>query len=139
MFDQVLEFAQNHMVLSGAFVAIAIAVLAYEMMSGAKGLTPAQAVAMMNRDEAVLVDIRDRKEFAQGHAAGAIHIPQSKLDSQLQTLEKHKDKTIVVACKLGNSATLTVAKLHKAGFTQAVKLKGGMTQWQQDGLVMVKK
>lgn len=140
MIDQLFEFVQNHPLLVGLFLLVLIAWIIYETRSAStSGVTSAQATQLINREEAVVLDVRESKDFKAGHIAGARNIPQSSLDSRINELEKHKSQPIIVACKHGQSSGAVQAKLAKAGFERAYKLKGGMVQWQADGLPVVKK
>ncbi|SHE71067.1 Rhodanese-related sulfurtransferase [Modicisalibacter ilicicola DSM 19980] len=139
MIDQLFEFIQNHPLLVGAFVAVLAAWLAYEFQRGNHGVDSGQATALINREDAAVVDIRDANDFKAGHIAGARNIPQSKLDDRMSELDKFKEKPVIVVCKHGQASGMAVAKLAKAGFTRAVKLKGGMAQWQADNLPVVRK
>lgn len=140
MIDQLIDFVQNHPLLVGAFLLVLTAWIAYEIRSsGASGVTSSQATQLINREDAIVVDIREAGDFKAGHIAGARNFPQSRLDTRLSELDKFKDKPIIVACKHGQSSGAALAKLEKAGFERAVKLKGGMSQWQADGLPVVRK
>lgn len=139
MFEQIIEFSINHPLLVSAFVILLLLVIFNETRGATTGVTTAEAVRLMNKDEAVALDIRDRKDFGLGHITGAINIPMVNLDSRMHELDKHKDKKILVVCKMGNTATMAVAKLQKAGFANAMRLKGGMMQWQTDSMPVVKK
>ncbi|MDN6315613.1 MAG: rhodanese-like domain-containing protein [Halomonas sp.] len=140
MIDQLFEFAQNHMLLVGAFLLVLLAWLVYETRSAASnGVGSGEATHLINREDAVVLDIREDKDFKAGHIAGARHIPQSKLDERMHELDKVKDKPVVIVCKHGQSSGVAQAKLAKAGFARALKLKGGMAQWQADSLPVVKK
>ena len=140
MIDQLFEFVPNHPLLVGAFLLVLTAWLVYEMRSASSnGVTSTEATQLINREDAVVLDLRESKDYKAGHIAGALNIPQSNLDSRMNELEKHKGKPVIVVCKHGQSSGAVQAKLAKAGFERAVKLKGGMTQWQSDGLPMVKK
>ncbi|PAU77406.1 Rhodanese-related sulfurtransferase [Franzmannia pantelleriensis] len=140
MIDQLFEFVQNHPLLVGAFLLVLTAWIAYEVRGSSKsGVSASEATQLINREDAVVVDIREANDFKAGHIAGARNIPQSKLDNRISELEKSKDKPIIVVCKHGQSSGAAQAKLEKAGFERAFKLKGGMTQWQADGMPVVKK
>lgn len=140
MIDQLFEFVQNHPLLVGAFLLVLVAWLAYEAMGSSRGsVSSSEATQLINREDAVIIDIRDAKDFKAGHIAGARNIPQSKLDARLGELEKFKDKPAIVVCKQGQSSGIATAKLTKAGFTRALKLRGGMAQWQADSLPLVRK
>lgn len=139
MIDQLFEFTQNHPLLVAAFLIVLTAWLAYEFKRGNHGVDSNEATALINREDGVIVDIRDANDFKEGHIAGARNIPQSRLDERLGELDKFKDKPIVVVCKHGQSSGVAVAKLTKAGFARTAKLKGGMSQWQADNLPVVRK
>lgn len=140
MIDQLFEFVQNHPLLVGAFLLVLTAWILYEVRnSSANGVTSSEATQLINREDAVVVDTRDADAFKAGHIAGARNIPQSRIDERMGELQKVKEKPIIVVCKSGQSSGVAVAKLAKAGFPRALKLKGGMMQWQADGLPVVRK
>lgn len=140
MIDQLLEFVQNHPLLVGAFLLVLVAWLIYETRSAStNAVTSTQATQLINREDAVVLDIRETKDFKAGHIAGARNIPQSNIDSRMSELNKVKNQPIIVVCKQGQGSGVVQAKLAKAGFERVLKLKGGMAQWQADSLPMVKK
>ena len=140
MIDQLFEFVQNHPLLVGAFLLVLTAWILYEVRnSSANGVTSSEATQLINREDAVVVDTRDADAFKAGHIAGARNIPQSRIDERMGELQKVKEKPIIVVCKSGQTAGTIVAKLAKGGYPRVLKLKGGMMQWQADGLPVVKK
>ncbi|WP_106476729.1 rhodanese-like domain-containing protein [Phytohalomonas tamaricis] len=139
MIDQLFEFAQNHLLLVSAFLVLLVAWLAYEAQRSNTGVTSGEATALVNREDGVIVDIREANEFKAGHIAGAINIPNSKFDTRMNELKKHQDKPVIVVCKTGQKAGIIVEKLKKEGYSRAAKLKGGMEQWQADSLPTVKR
>ena len=92
---------------------------------------------MLNADEAVLLDVRDSKEFKAGHIAGALNIPQTKLQDKISELEHYREKIIIVADKLGQQAGAVGRKLQQQGF-KVFRLTGGMMEWQNQNLPVVK-
>jgi rhodanese-related sulfurtransferase len=140
MIDQLFEFVQNHPLLVGAFLMVLTAWILYEVRnSTANGVSASEATQLINREDAVVVDTREAGDFKAGHIAGARNIPQSRIDERMGELEKVKEKPIIVVCKSGQASGMTVAKLAKAGYPRVLKLKGGMMQWQADGLPVVRK
>ncbi|MBE0402660.1 MULTISPECIES: rhodanese-like domain-containing protein [Halomonas] len=140
MIDQLFEFVQNHPLLVGAFLLVLVAWLIYETRSAStNAVTSTQATQLINREDAVVLDIRESKDFKAGHIAGARNIPHNKLDNRMNELDKVKNQPIIVVCKHGQSAGAVQTKLAKAGFERVTKLKGGMAQWQADSLPVVKK
>jgi rhodanese-related sulfurtransferase len=96
------------------------------------------AVQLMNRRDAVVVDVRDAGDYAAGHITGARHIPESQLSDRLKELEKFKGRPVVVCCRSGTRAPVIGATLRKQGFSEAVALSGGIAAWQQASLPLEK-
>ena len=103
-----------------------------------KRATPQDVTLLINRSKATIVDVRDAKEFAEGHLPEAKNIPLADLDKRIGELDKFKSKSVVVVCKSGARASAAAAKLAKAGFTDVVNLDGGVAAWQKAGLPLAK-
>ena len=98
-----------------------------------------QLVDRVNREGAVVVDVRDRKEYEAGHIAGAISIPLANLDTRADELRKYADKPIIVACKMGQHSGEAGMRLRKRGYQNVSRLAGGMAEWQNQNLPVVRK
>ena len=107
--------------------------------AGGPWVNTLQATQLMNRDDAVVVDLRPAAEFAQGHILGARNIPLAELERRAGELDKHKSKPVIVHCGDGNRSGGGVALLRKSGFGNVVNLSGGFGAWQQAGLPVEKK
>ncbi len=103
-----------------------------------KSATPQDVTLLINRSKATIVDVRDAKEFAEGHLPEAKNIPLAELDQRIGELDKFKSKSVVVVCKSGARASSAAAKLAKAGFADVVNLDGGIAAWQKAGLPLAK-
>ena len=103
-------------------------------LSGIKQVGPQEAVLLFNHEDALILDVRENSEYADGHIAKAKHIPLGQLKSRLGDLEKYKDKPIVAVCRSGNRSGHACGLLKKAGFTNVHNLAGGMGAWDQAGL-----
>jgi rhodanese-related sulfurtransferase len=97
-----------------------------------------EAVQLMNRRDAVVLDLRDTGEYAAGHISNARHFPQAQLAERIKELEKFKARPIIVSCASGSRAPAAAAELRKQGFTEAFALRGGVAAWQQAGLPLEK-
>jgi rhodanese-related sulfurtransferase len=140
--DQVIEFVTNHYILAGLFGALLLA-LVYSMvasqLSSLKELSTHDATLLMNKQDAILLDIRPAAEFKKGHILGAKQVKVELLNKgDFTTLEKYKDKPIIVVCAMGMTAKRTASQLLKAGFEQVAVLKGGMNAWQGANLPISK-
>ncbi|QRY80086.1 rhodanese-like domain-containing protein [Pseudomonas sp. PDNC002] len=134
---RLIEFATNHYLLVGALVVLLVLLALHEMRKGGRALSTRELTAMVNADQAVVLDIRPTKEFSAGHIVDALNIPADKLNARLAELEKHKAKTIIVVDGMGQHSGTWCSVLQKAGFT-AAKLSGGIGSWRGDNLPLVK-
>jgi rhodanese-related sulfurtransferase len=108
------------------------------MATGAKNVSVQQAVQLINRKDALVLDIRDAAEFASGHIPNSRHIPAAEIEKRVKELEKYKERPIVLSCRTGNRAALACAILKKNGFQEVFTLKGGVVGWQQAAMPIVK-
>ena len=136
--EQVFEFVGNHPILVGAFLVILALFVRNELVRGGRAVTPQELVNLVNKDGAVVVDVRDKKEFADGHIMGAINVPHTALSGRLAELEKYKERPLVLACKMGQHAGASGTVLRKAGFQNVSRLKGGVAEWRNQSLPVVK-
>lgn len=137
--EQFIEFATNHWMMVGTFAILLILWLGYEFTTGNKAISNQQATLLVNREDGVFLDIRDRGDFRSGHIAGSVNISMASLKDRMGELEKYKAKPVIVVCKMGNSASMAVSELQKAGFEKAAVMRGGMNAWQNDNLPVVSK
>ncbi|QXI28885.1 rhodanese-like domain-containing protein [Pseudomonas vanderleydeniana] len=137
MVDHLIAFATNHYLLTGAFVLLLALLIAHEASRGGASLSTAQLTALVNKDQAVVIDLRPSKDFAAGHIVGSLNIPQDKLMARVGELEKHKAKTLILVDAQGQHSGTHARELLKAGFT-AAKLSGGISSWKADNLPLVK-
>ena len=137
--DRLFEFVVNHYILVSVFVALLLALLVLESRRGGAKISAQGAVSLINKDEAVVVDIRDRKDFGEGRITGSLNIPLSGIKGRANELSKHKDKQIIVVDKMGQHSAMAVKYLKEEGFTNVVRLNGGITDWKASNLPLVKK
>jgi len=108
------------------------------MMFGIGQVSPTEAVLLINREHALVLDVREDAEFAAGHIPEARHIPQGQLASRLPELEKWKEKPIVINCQSGGRSSGACAVLRRSGFTRVFNLSGGIAAWQSAKLPVSK-
>lgn len=107
-----------------------------EQVKAGKQLSVHDLTRLLNADEAVLIDLRDSKEFATGAITGALNIPLVKLDTRMSELEKYRDKQVVLVDKLGQQSASAGRKLRSAGY-DVRRLRGGMGEWLHQSLPVV--
>lgn len=136
--DQVIEFSTNHWPLVFAFVVLLLLAIAMELKRSGASISTHELTRKVNSENAIVLDVREAKEFKAGHIVDAINVPSIKLDSELKALEKYKQQPVIVVCNLGQHAGQAVRKLEAAGFENVFRLTGGMSGWRSDNLPVVK-
>ena len=136
--DQVFEFIGNHPYLFVAFAVLLALFIRNETQRGGRSVTAQELVNLVNREDAVIVDVRDKKEYDQGHIANAVNIPYASLDSRISELGEYKEKPIVLTCKMGQHAGPAGTSLRKQGFVNVSRLSGGIAEWRNQNLPVVK-
>jgi len=106
---------------------------------GASAVNPAAATLLMNREDAVVLDVRETGEWDTGHIAGARHIALGQIEKRLSEIEKFKARPIIVCCAHGSRSTSACGKLRKAGFEKVFNLSGGMSAWLEANLPVTTK
>ncbi|MBC7701524.1 rhodanese-like domain-containing protein [Aquabacterium sp.] len=102
------------------------------------GLTPANAVHLINREKAQVIDVCDAAEFAAGHVVGAKNIPLDTLTDKVKGLPGNKTTPLVVVCATGARSTKAVAQLKTMGYDKAQVLAGGLKAWREANLPVEK-
>ena len=105
--------------------------------TGGVRVSAADAVQLINRQKAVLIDISDPAQYAAGHAVGAKSVPLEALETS-RDLPKNKSLPVVVVCPTGSRAPRAVAVLKKLGFENAHALAGGLAAWRAANLPIEK-
>ncbi len=132
------EFLAQQWILVAALLVVVVMLLTHETRKGGPALGPQQAVTLVNREDGLFLDLRDASAYKQGHISGAVNIPAAKLPERMAELEKHKDKPIVLVCKMGQQAGAAGKQLKAANFEQVYKMTGGMMEWGNLQLPTVK-
>jgi len=136
-FDQIQEFIQAEWMLVAIFAGLLVALLLLlwrERATGAFRVDPASATRLINKEQALVVDLRDNNAFGQGHITGAKNIPHSRLAQDMQELAKYKEKPIILVCDMGRLSPASGLLLRKQGFTKVYMLTGGIQAWRAAGL-----
>ncbi|MRR52179.1 MAG: rhodanese-like domain-containing protein [Rhodocyclaceae bacterium] len=98
------------------------------------GISVADATLKLNRDDAIVLDVRESGEWTAGHIPNARHIALGQLEKRMSELEKFKQRAIIICCATGNRSGSACGMLKKAGFEQVFNLNGGIGAWKDAGL-----
>jgi rhodanese-related sulfurtransferase len=108
------------------------------LLSRTREVGVAEAVRMINRQDAVIVDVREPNEFKAGHIPNARNIPAGQIKERTRELEKLKSKPLLLVCQSGSRSAQVCGGLQKDGIGAPVALSGGMAAWQQAGMPVEK-
>ncbi len=140
-----LEFLQKnptHLMLFGTAVVtggMLVWPLVGRLMAGATPQVGAlEAVQLINRRDAVVLDVRDAADYAAGHIPNARNIPFVDLTKRLREIEKFKTRPIVVSCQSGARSPKVCGALRKLGFSEVFALRGGLAGWVEASLPVEK-
>lgn len=140
-FEELQQFIANHPLLSLGLVGITIALIANEatrFTRGYKALSPAQLTQLINREDALVVDVSASNDYERGHIVGSKHVAMSQFDPENKQLAKVKDMPVAIVCRTGMQSAQAAKRLQKAGFTKVHWLDGGIAAWQQADLPLAR-
>ena len=104
----------------------------------AGSVSPAEAVQLINREKAVVIDVGEPQEFAAGHVIGARNVPFGQLEDKLAGLVKNKATPVIMVCPVGVRAARAAGLARKLGFEQARAISGGLKAWRDASLPVEK-
>lgn len=110
-----------------------------QMLSDAAATVPFMSLAQLKaniesgREEMIVLDVRERDAFEDGHIPGALHLPRGQLELRVNEELKDPTRRILVCCEFGRISTLATATLRSMGYSGAVALDGGLKVWLDAG------
>lgn len=135
-----MDFIKNNLMLI-AVAAVSGTMLLWPYLrrgSGGPWASTLEATQLINREDALVLDVREPTEFDAGHMLGAKNVPLAAVEGRAGEFDKHKAKPVIVVCADGTRASKAATALRAAGFANVVNLSGGFPAWQQAGLPVVK-
>lgn len=139
--QQLTEFTLRHWWMIAGMVALIIWAFIEEVRSKALSATQISSMQLthwMNREMAVVVDVRDAQAYRDAHILNSINIPLVDLERDSQKLEKYKTMEIVLVDNNGMKVNQLSSQLRKVGFEKISILRGGLATWKQDKLPLTK-
>lgn len=138
----ILEFLTEHWILTSALVTVLLLMVANEIWTATRGekrLPPADAVRLINDQNALVLDVRGVADFKKGHILNALNIPAARLAERINEIGKYKDRPVLCYCALGTVAPAACTRLRELGFATVYSLKGGLNAWQGASLPVTTK
>jgi rhodanese-related sulfurtransferase len=135
------EFLGNHLYLTLGFIGVLLALVVSEAQRftrGYKALTPAGLTQLVNRENALLIDVSSLQDFEKGHIPGARHVAMSQFDPENKDLAKARELPVATYDRNGTISGQAAQRLVKAGFTKVYWLEGGLAAWSEAQLPLAK-
>ena len=110
-----------------------------EMNKGGKKIEPNELTRLVNKENAILIDLRKKEDYENGHIMTALSYPHQEFDNQMHELDKFKERPIILVCDMGRNSANIGEKLKKDEFKETFRLNGGMMTWTQENLPVVQK
>ena len=110
-----------------------------EMNKGGKKIETNELTRLVNKENAILIDLRKKEDYENGHIMTALNYPHQEFDNQMHELDKFKERPIILVCDMGRNSANIGEKLKKAEFEKTFRLNGGMMTWTQENLPVVQK
>ena len=127
------------LVLALAVITALLVMDAYKRkLLGFRDIKPQEAVRLINHEGAIPLDVREDKEYGEGHILNALHIPYGMIEQRLADLEPYKGQGLIVYCRSGQRSAQASAVLRRQGYDRVYKLSGGMMAWRDAGQPVVK-
>lgn len=139
--SRLIAFAGENQMMSVALVGLTLAIIYTEisrLTRGFKAIDPAGLTALINREDALLVDLSAGPDFEKGHITGAKNVLPSQFDADNKILKNVRELPVALVCRSGAASADAARKLTKAGFKHVYWLDGGLVAWQQANLPLVK-
>ncbi|WP_192456413.1 rhodanese-like domain-containing protein [Musicola keenii] len=140
--QEIMPFISKHPILSVAWIALLVAVIVLTVkskFSKVKEVARGEAIQLINKEDAVVVDLRNRDDFRRGHIANAVNVqPNDIKNGSLGELEKHKAQAIILVCANGMASREAGENLYRAGFERVLTLKDGLAGWSGENLPLVR-
>ena len=91
---------------------------------------PPTEVNQLTRTGAILLDVRDKEEFQQGHIEGASNVSRGTLEMRIQEVVPDKSTPIICYCTAGNRGALAADTLQQMGYKKVSSIAGGMQAYR---------
>ncbi len=136
--EKLILFISEQWMLVGGLLSCVFLLSYHDSRKSGRALTPQQVVNLVNKESALLLDLRDKAEFNKGHVLNAQNLPYTKFDAEIERVAADKAKPVVLICKLGQNASAAGKKLTAKGYQQVYRMKGGIGEWQALKMPLVK-
>jgi rhodanese-related sulfurtransferase len=138
--QDLINFITQHMALSYAFAAALVLLMIVEYLRLKRNnflIATTDVIQLINRNNAVVLDIRPNEQYRKGHIIDAISLSSKDILSAPSKIEKYRAKPIIIVCQSGIESQKIAPQLLKQGYN-AYSLSGGIRTWTEANMPLVK-
>lgn len=131
-----IDFVTENWYLFAALAVIVVMLIAEPIIRQASGVKSVSVLEMpqLTRDKSIIVDVSEPADFKKSHIPDAVNHPAKFLSKDSKPIEKHKNKNVILVCRMGNKSQSVAKHLIKSGFEKVYVVNGGMAAWQKENL-----
>ena len=140
--QEYIDFARNNFLIVAGFIGVLAFIIKSElsrMSRTYKQIGVNEAVLLLNKDNTIVLDVREDKEIQGGIIKGARHIKLGELSDKIASIGKNKQDPILVYCRSGSRSGHACQQLTKAGYEDVSNLAGGILAWESANLPVSKR
>ena len=131
------QFATNNLLLIMVWFVL-LYMIVNSFVKGVWDRSPQEVVQLLNKNNSLVLDVRENNEYKDGHIIDSLHIPMGDVKNRLSELEKYKQDNVIVSCRSGHRSARICSLLKKNGYENIFNLKGGIMAWESDKLPITK-
>lgn len=130
------DFVIENWYLFALLVVIIGMLIAEPIIRQASGVKSVSVLEMpqLTRDKSIIVDVSEPADYKKSHIPDAVNMPAKSLSKDPKPIEKHKNKNVILVCRMGNKSQSVAKQLLKNGFEKVYVVSGGMAAWQKENL-----
>ncbi|BAW79387.1 rhodanese-like protein [Candidatus Nitrosoglobus terrae] len=140
--SRIFEFLTNHWILSTLLIGVLLALAVDPLLRRLRGIrkiSTIETTRLINQENAVVIDIREEKEFDKEHILDSINIPLSHFSKRLEKLDQFKDRPLVMVWGIGQGILPVTSQLSRRGHKAIYMLQGGMESWREANMPLFSK
>lgn len=138
--QEISTFIANHLALTYALAIVLVLLMIVEFLrlkQQAARVEPSRAVQLINRENAVVIDVRSQENFKSGHIIDALSYPANTVLENTKKIERFRAKPLIIVCATGIESQKIASTLTKQGYN-AYSLAGGLRAWSNAEMPLVK-
>ena len=136
--NKFLAFMSDNFLAVLVLLTLIFALIVHERRKGGNKVDNSEMTRLINKENPFIYDLRSSAEFGAGTVAGAMNIQPSSLIKEDALFKAGEEDCIILICKNGTVSSKASGELKKQGYINVNVLSGGVMNWTQSGMPLVK-